>query len=357
MLTEILEGFGLHRGNFEAKKINSGLINSTWKLTGEENELVLQMINSNVFTSPELIMGNIESISSFLKIHHPDYFFVRMMPALNGSYLLKSSTGDSYRLMPFVKGSTTLEVVGTRNEAFQAAKQFGKFTANLSGFDINSLSYPLPDFHNLTLRFQQFREASESADKNLLSKAESIVNQAYSLQEIAEIYASIVKDNLIPLRVIHHDTKISNVLFNSRNEGLCVIDLDTAMPGYFFSDLGDMLRTYLSPVNEEEKDFSKIEIRIPFFEAILEGYLSEMGAVLTPDEEKLFIYAGKFMIYMQGLRFLTDYLNGDIYYQTTYKEQNLIRAQNQFVLLSRYLEAEKQLTTIVANLAEAKNLN
>ena len=141
---------------------------------------------------------------------------------------------------------------------------------------------------------------------------------------------------------MHHDTKISNVLFDKKNRGLCIIDLDTVMPSFFISDVGDMMRTYLSPVSEEEKDFSKIEVRDEFFEAIVRGYLHDMNDELSAIEKNYFVYAGKFLIYMQALRFLTDYFNNDVYYGSKYPQQNFVRANNQIVLLRRLLEKEEK---------------
>lgn len=154
---------------------------------------------------------------------------------------------------------------------------------------------------------------------------------------------------MIPLRVIHHDSKINNVLFDRKNNGLCVIDLDTDMPGYFISDVGDMMRTYLSPVDEEEQDLSKIEIREDFFKAIVEGYFEEMGATLSKVEKELFVYAGKFLIYTQAIRFLTDYLNNDSYYGEKYDGHNLTRATNQMLLLEKYCALEDKFQAIVAD--------
>jgi Ser/Thr protein kinase RdoA (MazF antagonist) len=155
----------------------------------------------------------------------------------------------------------------------------------------------------------------------------------------------MLSDPAFKRRVTHHDTKISNVLFDNQDKGLCVIDLDTVMPGYFISDVGDMLRTYLCPVSEEEKDFSKIIVRDEFYKAIINGYKEEMKNELTEKENKYFFYAGKFMIYMQALRFITDHINDDIYYGAKYEGQNLVRASNQMVLLQRYLEKENDLGT------------
>ena len=141
------------------------------------------------------------------------------------------------------------------------------------------------------------------------------------------------------------------MLFDENDKGLCVIDLDTLMPGYFISDLGDMLRTYLSPVSEEEKDYSKIEIRNEYFVSIVKGYLGELNDELTPEEKEHFIYSGKFMIYMQGLRFLTDYINNDIYYGAKYEDHNLIRTGNQFTLLQKLTEKEDELQQHVSSIA------
>jgi Ser/Thr protein kinase RdoA (MazF antagonist) len=144
-------------------------------------------------------------------------------------------------------------------------------------------------------------------------------------------------------RVTHHDTKISNVLFDKEQRGICVIDLDTLMPGYFISDVGDMMRTYLSVAGEEEKDFSLISVREDYFLAIVDGYSSEMRNDLTEEERKWFVFAGKFMIYMQAIRFLADHLNDDIYYGAKYEGHNFIRANNQLCLLDRLEEKEQQL--------------
>lgn len=153
-------------------------------------------------------------------------------------------------------------------------------------------------------------------------------------------YEAILANPDFKLRVTHHDTKISNVLFDGHNKGLCVIDLDTVMPGYFISDVGDMMRTYLSPVSEEEQDFSLIEVRLPFYEAIVSGYLQEMQGELSAAECNAFFYAGQFMIYMQALRFITDYLNDDVYYGQRYPDHNLVRGRNQLVLLQKLMEKE-----------------
>ena len=165
-------------------------------------------------------------------------------------------------------------------------------------------------------------------------------------RDFVDRYEAIKRDRTIPVRVCHHDTKISNVLFDGNDKGMCVIDLDTVMPGYIIGDVGDMFRTYLSPVNEEEKDLDKILVRKEYFKAIVQGYQSEM-TTLTAKERSLFIYAGQFMMYMQALRFLTDFLKGDVYYPVQYPMHNLVRAGNQLTLLKRFVEAESELLSLI----------
>ena len=248
-----------------------------------------------------------------------------------------------FRLFPFVKNSHTVDVVNTPQQAYEAAKQFGHFTRLLAGFPTKELQITLPDFHNLPLRYQQFNTALLNGDPVRIQEAAATILFLQQHIDIVTTSQSIPNNPAFKKRVTHHDTKISNVLFDDSDKGLCVIDLDTVMPGYFISDVGDMLRTYLSPVSEEESDFSQIEIRANYFKAIAEGYLSEMNEVLSSTEKQHFVYAGKFMIYMQALRFITDYINNDVYYGSKYQGQNFIRAKNQVVLLGKLMQKEAAL--------------
>lgn len=339
MLQNILKAFGLHPDKYHIKPFGSGLINYTWKLSAPDQQYILQCINHNVFKAPQDIADNLINLETYLQATAPGYLFAAPLPATDGQYLVKDD-GKYYRLSLFIQNSHTVDFITQRKQAYEAAKQFGKFTQLLKAFDTTKLKYTLTDFHNLSLRVQQFKTALATADADRLNKASDAIKQVEANMVIAHIYEQLVSEQRIPLRVIHHDTKINNVLFNDDNEGICVIDLDTVMPGYYISDVGDMMRTYLSAANEEEKDLSKIQIRDDYFSAVYNGYMKEMGDVLTAYEKTLFIYSGKFMIYMQGIRFLTDFLNGDIYYHTDYDGHNLNRAQNQLTLLDRYIQSE-----------------
>ena len=254
-----------------------------------------------------------------------------------------------FRLSPFVENSHTIDVIQNPSLAFEAASQFGKFTKLLSGFDATALKITLPDFHNLTLRYQQFQQALVNGNTTRIQQSKKLIQAIIANKSIIDSFEKIKTNPNFKFRVTHHDTKISNVLFDENNKGLCVIDLDTLMPGYFISDVGDMMRTYLSPVSEEENNFSKIEIRDDYFTAIAKGYLGQLAFELSEEEKNHFVYAGKFMIYMQAMRFLTDYINDDIYYGSKYEGHNFVRAGNQLMLLQKLMDKEPQLLQIIKN--------
>lgn len=342
MIKKILAYYGLDENEITIEPIGSGLINKTWRIKAGKKDLILQKINDSVFKKPEWITQNVHDISSYLNNNFPGYLFPETVPTVNGEEFIKfQNDGGYYRITHFVQNSRTINTVQNIKQAFEAARQFGKFTRLLSDFPHENLFDTIPDFHNLTLRYRQFKEALKIGNSEKTEAADELINFILSKKEIVTKYEEILKSPAFKKRVTHHDTKISNVLFDNDDNGLCVIDLDTVMPGYFISDVGDMLRTYLSPVSEEEKDFSKIIVRKEYFTAIKNGYLSEMENELSEEEKDHFIFAGKFMIYMQAIRFLTDYLNNDHYYGAKYPGHNLVRAGNQVILLKKLLELEE----------------
>jgi hypothetical protein len=346
MFETIFKEFGINT-NASVKPFGNGLINNTWLISEDENDLVLQRINHNVFKQPFDIAINIRLICEYLKTNHPDYLFICPRKTIAGEEMIFINEEGYFRLFPFMKNSHTNDVVISGPQAYEAAKQFGRFTSLLSAFPIDKLKITLPDFHNLPLRYTQFEIAERNGNKERIRQSATLISFLKDQYDIVTISDQISANTDFKKRVTHHDSKISNVLFDENDKGLCVIDLDTVMPGYFISDFGDMMRTYLSPVSEEEKDISKIEIREEYFKAIAEGYLSEMEKELTPVEKRYLVYAGKFMVYMQALRFLTDYLDNDIYYGAKYEGQNFIRANNQASLLKKIFEKEKLLQEMV----------
>lgn len=348
MIKDLLTQFNLTAETTTAVEFGSGLINHTWLVTAPDKKYILQQINHNVFTNPQAIDDNINAIDSFLKKHFPEYIFTAPVFSKDNKSLIEPDGKGYFRMFEFIAGSKTYSVLENPELAYEAAKQFGKFTKLLSVFNINELKITLPDFHNLTLRYQQYITALETCSKERYAIAQNSIDALQQHYNIAETFNTIITNPTFKKRVTHHDTKISNVLFNDNNKGICVIDLDTVMPGYFISDVGDMMRTYLSPAGEEETDYSKIAVREDYFDAIVQGYLGEMHLQLTDEEKHFFVYAGKFMIYMQALRFITDYLNNDIYYGANYKLHNLNRAINQLTLLNILTSKEQVLNERVS---------
>lgn len=340
ILEDVLALYKLDARNFRINAIGTGLINNTWVVESDSEKYILQKINSAVFKDPFLIADNIDKIEQFLKTSNREYFFIPLMKTATGLSMVQINDDLYFRMFPFIPDSHTLDVVETPDQAFEAAKQFGQFTKVLSGIDINTLNITLPHFHDLSLRYNQFIEALQKGNTERIRETSALIDTLKKHVGIVEEYNNIIHNPGFKLRVTHHDTKISNVLFDKQGKGICVIDLDTVMPGYFISDMGDMMRTYLSPVSEEESDFSKIEIRDEFYNAIVEGYNYYMNDELTEVEKRYMLYSGKFMIYMQALRFLTDYLLDDVYYGARYEGHNYIRAQNQSILLQKLIEKE-----------------
>ena len=242
--------------------------------------------------------------------------------------------GKYYRAFEKINGHS-YDVLENPHQAKAAANAFGQFTAALVDLPIQQLKITLPDFHNLSLRYTQFETALTNGDHNRINESRDAIEYLQSQQDVVKRYETFIANKDAKLRVTHHDTKISNVLFDKQEKAICVIDLDTVMPGYFISDVGDMCRTYLPNVSEEEANLDLVQIDKGRWTALKEGYLNAMGNILTPFELTHFEFAGEFMIYMQALRFLTDYFNNDIYYTTSYKEQNFIRATNQLTLLKQ----------------------
>ena len=344
---QVLSAYNLDSSELEIEKINNGLINSTWCIKNSHKYFILQKINHEVFKNPEAIASNIRLIATYLLQHDPGYLFIAPIKTKSNEEMVKIDGNGYFRLIPYVEGSYTINTVEKPQQAFEAAAKFGEFTKILSQFPVEKLKATIPDFHNLSLRYQQFKEALNTGNKGRLNQSSELIQFMEDNKNIVHIYENILHNPSFKLRVTHHDTKISNVLFNKENKGLCVIDLDTLMPGYFISDVGDMMRTYLSSVNEEEKDFSKIEVREEYFKSIWDGYMGQMKDELNEEEKRHFIYAGKFMIYMQAIRFLTDYLNNDIYYGSKYEGQNFVRAGNQMELFKKLIEKEPILNSLI----------
>lgn len=366
---KVLQGFGLQSEDYKIERYGSGLINHTFRLRhlngkagrqndvtgqarltasfGQGKDFIIQRINTQVFRDPYAITENHRKAVNYLAECCPDYYFLAPVSTVKGEDLLEWNS-EYWRVLPFVAHTVSINEAANPKQAFEASRQFGRLARNLSGIDLSSMRPTIPNFHNLTLRYSQFQGAINNSDRERKEDAEELIEEFQRFTQIPITYEELKTDPDFRDRLMHHDTKINNVLLDDKTyEGVCVIDLDTLMPGKIISDLGDMVRTYVSPVSEEETDFSKIVIRESYYDALMKGYLSEVGKDLTSTEKEVLFYAGQFMIYMQGIRFLSDYLNGDIYYPIKYPRHNFNRAKNQLVLLKKLNEKESGLRKII----------
>ncbi len=315
-----------------ALPLNQGLINQTFEVHTHQGDFILQNINTQVFKNPKAIDQNIRLIGQYLELHQPGKLFTHLVPTKTGETLIEWS-GKYYRAFKKIDGKA-FDVLDNAKQAESAANQFGAFTASLAKFPVGQLEATIPLFHDLSLRYHQFEQALIHGDPIRIQEVKDEVQYLLDHKSYLDKWLGFIQNKETHLRVTHHDTKISNVLFKNETEAICVIDLDTTMQGYFISDVGDMYRTYLCPVNEECQELDLVKVIPERWEAIKKGYLNAMGDQLSNFEKDHFDFSGQFMIYMQAIRFLTDYLNLDQYYQITRPKQNLDRTRNQIRLLS-----------------------
>jgi Ser/Thr protein kinase RdoA (MazF antagonist) len=313
--------------------IGSGHIHQTF-LVEDGKKFVLQRINKNVFTKPEVIARNNRLAADYLATHHPQYLFLTALRDKQGNELVYAEDGFPWRVYPLVENTQTMDFVTSAEQAFEAAKGFGLLTRNLQGIDNSKFEPTLDRFHDLQWRYEQFEIELAHAAPSVIAQAQEEIKLAKHFQPLVQQYNKLISGGSLTTRITHNDTKINNILFdNLTGKAVCVIDLDTLMPGYFIYDLGDMVRTCVSPVSEEEQDIMRIAFRKEIYNALLEGYLSQMKDYMTDVELAAVPFAGKMMTYIMALRFLADFLRGNTYYTIHYPEQNLVRARNQLQLL------------------------
>ncbi|SHF70116.1 Phosphotransferase enzyme family protein [Salegentibacter echinorum] len=326
------------------KEFTSGHINDTYFIDTEEGEkFVLQRVNHEVFKDVPALVANKVRVSKHLAAKLPELpdaekkrRVLSFAPASTGEYHLKDDLGKFWNLTYFIDDSKVFDTVTEREVAYEGGKLFGDFIKATDDFDSALLTEVLPGFHDMKNRLGQFEEARSQASEERLAKAKSCIDRVEELREEMVILQNLKEDGQIPVRVTHNDTKISNALFDENNKGLCVIDTDTVMPGIVHYDFGDAIRTICNTAEEDEKDLDKVTFNVDYYEAYLEGFLKELHGSLNETEIKNLPLGAKTIIFIMGLRFLTDYLAGDKYYKTTYPEHNLDRAKNQLKLIESF---------------------
>ena len=326
--------------------VGNGLINHTYKITDKKKHqsFLLQAINTTVFTRPEDILFNYKLVFDYLEEQKKSVHIPAPIVTSDGNLLFIDEQNNYWRANIFIDDSFAPTIAADENSAFTVANSFGKFTSSLSSLNIDLLKEIIPGFHNLAFREKQFENAITNSPIHLLLKSTHIIAELRQRKKLVDFFESIQHSSKYPSRVMHHDCKISNILFHKKTgEVICPVDLDTVMPGKFFSDLGDMIRSMACTVDENSKEWEMIDVRASFYKAILDGYLEGIGNIFSDEELENIHYAGLMLIYMQSLRFITDFLQGDIYYKIDYPEQNCNRALNQLILLEKleeFLEKE-----------------
>lgn len=321
----------------DIRPFGNGHINRTYLVTADK-KYSMQKINNVVFPRPDKLMDNFASVTSFLKEKikanggDPMTGTLTVIKTKDGKNYYKNEQGEYYRLLTFVEG-VSIEAAENDGQLFSVAAEFGKFQNNLADFDASTLFEVIPKFHDTVKRFGDLEEAIAENRAGRKEEVAAEIEYAKSMKERIGVVVNGIKDGTIPLRVTHNDTKLNNVLFDEKLEKcICVIDLDTVMPGSYLYDFGDALRFAGSSAAEDEKDLSKIYFDMQKFEAFTSGYLSEVKSVLTDKELELLPFSVELMTYECGIRFLTDYLNGDTYFKIHYDKHNLDRARAQFKL-------------------------
>lgn len=337
----------------------TGLINDTYVVTYRDDQdihFILQRINIRVFTKPKEVMANIETILKHQeeKIrsdkNHPDpkRGILELIMTPDGESYYVDEKGEYWRMYRFIENTKVFNTVDTELQAFEAAITFGRFSRYLSDLDVTKMHYTIPDFHNISMRYGKLKQSISEDIVNRKKECEKEIAFAMDREYMTEPVTSLLKNKGIPIRVTHNDTKINNVLMDETSEkGLCVIDLDTVMPGTVLSDFGDMVRTFTNTLKEDDPHIDRVAMRLNIFQSLTEGYLEEANWFLEPVEKKHLVYGGKLITLMQGIRNLTDYLLGDVYYKIDYEEHNLHRAQNQFALLKSIEAQEDEMEKLV----------
>lgn len=330
--------------------LGHGLINRTLLVNVDGCQRVLQHINTNVFTDPALLMHNYAAVTSHLgrlrTTGRYDYASLELVPTRTGDVAAVLPDGSWWRMYDFVSTGRTFETSNDAAMAREAGRGFGAFAAALAEPDVSGIGEVIPHFHDPVRRFEAFR-ASLALDRvGRAAQARDACDAALACAEILPHWQALREQGL-PWRITHNDCKLNNLLFNGTGRAMCVIDLDTVMPGSVLFDFGDMCRTMLSPVAEDSTELERVEARPGYFAALAQGYVEGTGGMLTRLERDNLVFAARLITGVIGLRFLTDYLDGDRYFRTRHPTHNLERARNQFALFASLTAQADALQSLV----------
>jgi len=343
---EIIEIYDIRHKYLGYHPLCSGHINDTYVLEfqtdeGSKHSLLLQRINTNVFKKPVELMQNIVAVTSFLREKiieeggDPERETLNVIRTKDGDFLFVDKAGHYWRLYNYIENAYSVDIPEDPKLFYELGKAFGKFQKMLDSFPIDTLHETIPDFHNTKKRYEAFEKAVEENLSGRLENALPEIEFVRARKADASVLVDMIAEGKLPLRVTHNDTKLNNVMFDSEShKSICVVDLDTVMPGLSLYDFGDSIRFGANTAAEDEKDVSKVSLSLPLYTEYVKGYLSEAGNILTPAEVEYLPFSAKLMTYECGMRFLTDFLNGDTYFKTKYPEHNLVRCRTQFALVA-----------------------
>ena len=356
-LIEIISKFVKVKNIANITKFDSGHINDTYLIKTDDlkhSGFVLQKINHNIFRNIEGLMNNIVLITDHLKSKFKDYSVEEIerkvlifYKTTEGKFYYQDTNGNYWRCCKYIENSITYDKIENELIAYKGGKIIGEFMNQLSDFDANILIETIPKFHDLEWRWENFENSIAANLSKRVSNVPieiSVAKEKYP--ELVQI-TKLMKSGLLPLRVTHNDTKFNNILFSNEKEALCLIDLDTVMPGSLLHDFGDAIRTSCNTADEDEKDLTKISLNLTSFKHFTYGFLETAFGFITKSEKDLLVTSTKFMTFIMGLRFLTDYLDGDKYYKTNFSDHNLVRCRAQFKLLSSIEENQEIMEQII----------
>ncbi len=361
-LTDISKQFQIYGEILHAETCKIGHINETYSATydqgGTRVRYIHQKINQNVFKKPAAVMNNVMRVTSHLrkkleaqKASHITRRCLTIVPTRKGESFFRDRDGNFWRTFVFVEGVQTLEAVQSPQQAYQAGKAFGQFQSLLVDLPGERLHETIPEFHNTRKRFDALVKAVEKDHFNRAKEAAPEIQFALKRENIVEVILTALAKKKIPERITHNDTKFNNVMLDvATGEAMCVVDLDTVMPGCALYDFGDMVRTTTSPTLEDEQDLSQIKMQMPMFKKLAEGYYATAGEFLTKNEKSLVAFSGKLITFEIGLRFLTDFLSGDTYFRIHRAGHNLDRCRTQFKLVESIEQQEKAMHKFVDGL-------
>lgn len=351
MLDTVVEHYQLSSLNYSALPLGNGLINDTYLITSAKKPFVLQRINGHVFQKPWQVTKNADLINQHLSAKKVRGQYplatIDQLPCTNNTSLLQLESGY-WRAIEFIPNSYSIDAVETPEQAEKAARAFAKFNAALSDFPAQNLAEIIPNFHDLGYRLQQLTDATTTNKAERKMHCQDIITCCFTQQDFINEVADLVTK--LPVRVTHNDTKINNLLFDTKShQAIAVIDLDTCMPGYLMHDFGDMVRTCCANLPEDDHEIEKMQIRLDIFKALAKGYISTLNGTISKSETESLIVGALMIPFMMAVRFLTDYLDGDRYFHVQHSQHNLARAKNQLQLFKLLMKQRQQLSDIVHN--------